>query len=189
MVRITAFGAFGTITDNPSIALARALDPDAVILEVAYDAVDEWVNGLDPADPTPILSLGVAAGRKRLTYEVMAHNRAGAHPDVRNMRKAETGTVEIGSGGYPSLGATFLAPEILKSFGRKITGARLSYDPGAYLCNYLHYRQLHRLPNTHVGFVHVVPFEQVPLEAQLMALRNILRLHAHHGAHISLRTH
>jgi pyrrolidone-carboxylate peptidase len=178
MIRITAFGAFGTIIDNPSIALARALDPNAVILEVAYEAVDEWVERLDPADPTPILSLGVAADRKRLTYEVLAHNRAGATPDVRNMCKAETGTVEIDPSGYPTLGATFLAPEILKSFARKVTGASLSFDPGTYLCNYLHYKQLQRLPKTRVGFVHVVPFEQVPLDAQLIQLKSVLRLYA-----------
>lgn len=176
MVRITAFGAFGTITDNPSIALARAVDPNAVILEVAYEAVDEWVESLDPGDPTPILSLGVAAGRKGLTYEVLAHNRAGSTPDVRKVSKAQSGSVAIVEGGYPVIGATFLSPEFLPAFGRRVLGAKLSYDPGSYLCNYVHYRQLERLPGTPVGFVHVAPFETVPMEEQLSQIERILRL-------------
>jgi len=187
MLRITGFGAFGTITDNPSIALARALDAEATILEVAYAAVDEWVQSLDPLDKTPILSLGVAAGRKRLAYEVLAHNRVGATPDVRDVRKAEIGTVEIIQGGFPSLGATFLSPADLSSFSRKVPGARLSYDPGSYLCNYVHYRQFQHLPTTPVGFVHVVPFETVPMEDQLLQIRRIIRLHAREDADVSRR--
>lgn len=177
MLRITAFGAFGEVLNNPSIDLAKALDPNATVLEVAYDAVDEWIQCLDPNDPTPILSLGVAAGRKRLSYEVLAHNRAGSTPDVRNVCKAESGTAPIVEGGHAVIGATFLSPEFLPVFGRKVPGAKLSYDPGTYLCNYLHYRQLQRLPNARVGFVHVVPFETVPMEEQLAQIERIIRLY------------
>ncbi len=187
MLRITAFGAFGEVLNNPSIDLAKAIDQNSTVLEVAYEAVDEWIQGLDPTDPTPILSLGVAAGRKRLSYEVLAHNQAGSTPDVRNVRKAEHGTVEILESGIPVLGATFLSAEFLPHFGRKVPGAKLSFDPGTYLCNYLHYRQLQRLPNARVGFVHVVPFETVPMEEQLAQIERIIRLHGGKVVDNSLR--
>ncbi len=177
MLRITAFGAFGEVLNNPSIDLAKALDRNATVLEVAYEAVDEWIQSLDPNDPTPILSLGVAAGRKRLSYEVLAHNRAGSTPDVRDVIKAGQGTVKSLDGGMPVLGSTFLSPGFLPFFGRKVPGAKLSFDPGTYLCNYLHYRQLQRLPNARVGFVHVVPFETVSIDEQLAQIERIIRLH------------
>jgi pyrrolidone-carboxylate peptidase len=49
-----------------------------------------------------------------------------------------------------------------------------SADAGCYLCNYLYYRALRRLPGKRVGFVHVPPLDVLPFEDQRRVLAGLI---------------
>ncbi|HLO99870.1 MAG TPA: hypothetical protein VK171_14845, partial [Fimbriimonas sp.] len=72
-------------------------------------------------------------------------------------------------GGPLTLGQTFLSPAQLLE-----CPLPLSFTPGNYLCNFLLYSLLWRMPTSRVGFVHVPLFETVPKETQLEQIRQLL---------------
>ncbi len=160
---VTGFGPFRGVEDNPSARLARDLDPEATILPVEWRAVADFLLRRQEAT---ILLLGVATSRAEPTYELFAHNAAGAEPDaagrVHPLR-------EIAPGAPRTLGATLLSPSQLPGLAM-----RPSFSPGDYLCNYALYLALLRSGARRVGFVHVAPFERCPREDQLEALRALV---------------
>ena len=169
---VTGFGAFGSVTDNPSAKLAESCGRPFQVLEVAYSAADEFLAGLSPDSFDRLLMLGVASGRDRLTPELFARNFIGPAKDVRGY--VVEGAIEEGA---PLLfESTLWTPDVVSEIVAYDPHTKISMDAGEYLCNYISYRALQRFPDKRVGFLHVPPVEKLPLEVQKVTLGRILGL-------------
>lgn len=166
---VTGFGAFGTVATNPTTVLAEECGQPHALLEVAWDAVDEFLASLNPDDFDSLLLMGVAAGRTEMCAELFARNHAGQAPDVRGVRRF--GLFDSAS---PNLLASSLwgAESVAHLTYHRVL--RPSYDAGSYLCNYIHYQALRRFPEKRVGFLHVPTFQDLAQEVQIERLGKIL---------------
>ncbi len=167
---VTGFGPFNGVPENPSAELARLSGQRFEVLEVSYEAAEQFVNRLDPSSFDHWLMLGVAASRKLLSMELFARNARGGE-DVRGV-KSES---EIEKGGPLLLEASLWKPDLvadlLQSDPDRI---QTSMDAGAYLCNFLSYVGLRRFPEKSLGFLHVVLPGEIPLEAQAAVVKRVL---------------
>jgi pyroglutamyl-peptidase len=163
---VTGFLAFGQFDVNPSSLLARSLDRRFELIEVSFAAVDEFVERLASDDGFDrLLMLGVAGDRGAIKIERCARNWIGDIPDVRGEIR---GPALIDPAGPDRLPLTPFEPAI----GCETLG--LSDDAGCYLCNYAYYRALRRLPHKRIAFIHVPPVERIPLDAQRVALIQLI---------------
>lgn len=167
---ITGFKAFGRVGQNPSETLALNSNRPHETLEVSYQAVDDFLAGLDGASFDRLLMLGVAAGRDHLSMELFARNVIGKTPDVRGF--APKGLID------PSapllLQSTLWTPERSAFIDVDVPRVRTSLDAGNYLCNYISFRALQRFPDKHVGFLHVPMPDKISLLEQQKDLAQIL---------------
>lgn len=163
---VTGFGPFRDIVDNPSSALARELCAEAVVLPVRYPTVERFAKDLAKNPPSAVLCLGLNAKAKDLRFEVYAHNRIGGETGSSGRKHTRTKVIPSGP---ETLGQTFLSPSQIKD-----CPIEFSYTPGDYLCNFLLYSLLWRLPSSRVGFIHIPLFETVSQAEQLAQLKAFL---------------
>lgn len=128
MIRLTGFGPFGDVLDNPSATLVRALAGRSI----AGHAVDarilpvRWSDGLDAAlaGPTPALLLGFGVAVSRDTVQVEAVGTR--HRERADIAGREPSDVD----GPERVAATVDVPRLAACLG-----ATVSHDAGSYLCN------------------------------------------------------
>ena len=165
---VTGFGPFLSVKDNPSSSLARACGRDYRILEVAYDAVDEFL-----ADPKLLVYDGLflmgVARRPHVSLEVQARNAASNTPDVHGVIRTPN---DLDQSLPSEIKGTLWTEEIILTASGDLLP---SQDAGNYLCNYIYYEALRRLPSLRVGFLHVAPFDEVSEQRQLVIVRGLLR--------------
>jgi pyrrolidone-carboxylate peptidase len=166
---VTGYGPFGDIKENPSAKLAEGCGRPFRILEVAFEAADDFLANLDPSTFDRLLMIGVAAGRKHVTPEVYGRNQIGRVKDVQGIERFGP----IDPKGDLLLLSTLWTPEVL---GDLLLDPRLhaSFDAGSYLCNFVTYRALSRFPEKAVGFLHVPKPEDMPLDIQAEVLQKVL---------------
>lgn len=167
---VTGFGSFPGVDDNPSAELARQSGEAHRILEVSYQAVEEFVRDLDPETFDRLLLIGVAASRDHLSLELFARNAYGRSLDVAG--HARRGRILPDS---PLLLPTTLfeaegSAQILAGEPR----IRFSLDAGGYLCNFIYYRCLAAFPDKRIGFLHIPMPERIGLDVQAGLLRRVL---------------
>lgn len=163
---VTGFGPFGNVVDNPSMRLALESGRTCQILEVAYAAVDQFLNELAPESFDLLIMLGVAGQAQKIRQETVGRNRIGSTPDVRGVVLGP-GAIDPNEGPQIALPSTVLPPTSLHW--------ELSTDAGDYLCNYLFFRALQRFNGKRVRFVHVPPFDVIPKEVQQSELHAFLK--------------
>jgi pyroglutamyl-peptidase len=165
---VTGFGPFQNVKDNPSAVLAGAVGVPFRIIEVSWDAVDEWIATREADQYGVILHLGYA-DRASMTPELIAHNFNGAMKDMRGASRHGP----INPSNRSILSSRLWTREMLEQIvdNRQV---RVSGDAGSYLCNYILYRTLESFPDPGVGFVHVPKFDVIPLERQVEVVRQIL---------------
>ena len=167
---VTGFLAFEGFDVNPSALLAEQSGRRFELIEVAYQAADEFVARLDPSTFDRWLILGVAGKSTRLRTENLARNVVGQRPDVRG--------IVLGPGKIDPAGPDTLPGTLFRSpiFATETSTRQPSNDAGKYLCNYIYFRALRRFEgmNKSIGFLHVPPLEQMPLDTQLRTVREIL---------------
>ncbi|RYG48250.1 hypothetical protein EON79_05035 [bacterium] len=166
---VTGFGAFGTVTDNPSAILARGCGRECRILEVSYAEAGRFLASTEARLADGLLMLGVAVKRTTITPELFARNHRGKHPDVRG----EAPFGEIEPGGPILLSATIWNQNDLADWTEHAL-VHPSLDAGTFLCNDISYRALRAFPDKPVGFLHVPPFEALHREEQEARLQKIL---------------
>lgn len=166
---LSAFTAFGRFAANPSAVLAERLGLPHRLLEVSYIAVDEFVNGLNPAAFDLALCLGVAGNSSGFRLETLARNRFDPIADVRGHVPAD-GVIDPTA--PPALPGTLWPADLLANPPR---GVVASDDAGGYLCNYLYFRMLQRFPMKRIGFLHVPPLEKMRLEEQANIARQMIQ--------------
>jgi pyroglutamyl-peptidase len=177
---VTGFGPFWDVQENPSAKLAEALGRPSQILDVCYDAVEDFIFHLDPESFDRLLLLGVAPGRTHLSAELFARNTYGVRPDIR-------GNERIGPIQQDQpllLGTTLFGEEALSEILVNDPHVRLSLDAGSYLCNFTYFKALVAFPSKQVGFLHVPSFEKIPFQDQLNSVTDVLEaLEARVGIH------
>lgn len=167
---VTGFGQFLSIKENPSSMLAQALDRPYHLLDVSYDAVEDFIFHLDPSSFDRLLLMGVAASRTHLTPELFARNIYGDAPDVRGVKRHGT----IQQADHLLLESTLFGCESLSEVLLADPHMRLSLNAGNYLCNFAYFKALTAFPCKQVGFLHVLPFEKIALEVQINSILQVL---------------
>jgi len=161
---VTGFGPFNGVEENPSAWLAERSNVSFQVLEVSFRAVDAFLQHLASTPHHRILLLGVH-GRARIQHqEMFARNLVGPHADV--LGETREGIME----GPPVVGSTLFRGK------PPVSGMKLTFDAGTYLCNYIYYQALLRLPDRQFGFLHVPRFELMPAERQLDNVRGLIAL-------------
>lgn len=167
-ILLTFFEPFGGETENAA-ALAAALLPDEidgrriVKLELpvtfgggASVAIKKAESMAEKGTaPAAVIGLGQAAGRSKVTPEMVGINlriaripdNAGAAPDHE----------PVVPGGPDALFATACPKEAAAAIKKAGLPGELSLSAGAYVCNELLYSLLYRFKNTstRAGFIHV----------------------------------
>jgi pyroglutamyl-peptidase len=167
---VTGFGPFLDVTDNPSAKLAEALDRPHKILEVSFQAAEDFLSGLDLGKFDRLLMIGVAQGRAHLCAELFARNSYGSVSDV--LGNVRSGVIEEGQ--PLLLESTLFSNEALAQVLVDRPHTRVSLDAGSYLCNFTYFKALTAIPQKQIGFLHVPPFEKVAFEEQMETVRDIL---------------
>jgi pyroglutamyl-peptidase len=166
-VLVTGFAPFGGHAENPSSAVARALDGvefegvrflALAPLPVRYaEAAELALTTARTLQADAVVALGLAAGTAYVRVERRALNRATApDPDGAGRVCADEDAVP---GGATSL-ATGLDTELIVSrLGAAGLACAPSDDAGGYVCNDLYYRLLAAASRgegpEHILFVHV----------------------------------
>lgn len=190
LVLATGFGRFHGVEDNPSKHLMAALGPLVAesplgahidlrtqVLEVSGLACARYAGDTHPelvlpsTRPVVVVHCGVAATRSNITLEARAVNVAdfGA-PDERGWQPRAQ---PIDAQGPAQLSCALDVGALAQALAADGFPVTRSDDAGEFVCNYLYYRSLRACqtaPHVCVVFVHVPPFEAVPLELQLYTL-------------------
>jgi pyrrolidone-carboxylate peptidase len=161
---VTGFLAFGRFDTNPSALLAQSCDRRHQLIEVAFEAVDEFLDHLNPLSFDRLLMLGVCGTSDRFRLECVARNIIGADPDVRLQIR---GPGPIDPSAPPTLNTTLWA-------SARVPAELIHHDAGCYLCNYAYFRALTRFPQKQVGFCHVPPMEVMAIDNQRDLLRQLI---------------
>jgi pyrrolidone-carboxylate peptidase len=166
---VSGFTAFGEIQDNPAAWLAERCGAPFALLPVSYARAEAWLTRLQDDPPARLLMLGVAANRPHFSLELFGWNAVGAGPDV------EGEVAEVWPSGPTYVNASLWTPTLAAKI--VVQGhAKLSGNPGDYLCNFMAYRAPFALPQTASGFLHVPGDAHMPRERMLQHLRAILAL-------------
>lgn len=182
-VLVTGFGPFAGVTDNPSAAVARALDGLVVgnatitgaVLPVTYaGAPAELARLVARHQPDLVICLGLAAGETGIRLETRARNRVTA-PTPDNDGACPTGQA-LEPGAPAELQSSLLLDHIARALKLAGVPCRTSQDAGGYVCNAVFYACL-RLGQSHGfrgGFIHLPDAAAMALPAQIAAIRSAI---------------
>ena len=181
---ITAFEPFGGDAINASASVLSAL-PDRIgdwmlhkaLLPVIFGAAGEQAIALAEAwKPEAILCLGQAGGRKQVTPEWIAVNLQYARiPDNAGNSPMDQPVVPEGPAAYFATLPVRAMAEAMEAAGFP---AAVSYTAGAYVCNDLFYRLLHRFRDTdiRVDFIHVPAVSELEPTLAALAVEQAIRI-------------
>ena len=141
-----------------------------LVLDVSFQAVDEFIEELQPNELDALLMIGVAPKAEKMKIELIARNVVSRTPDVRNEVHGPAPVSFTSSGSLA--GSLWRSPELFA----ETEDWEPSVDAGDYLCNFVYHRALSSYPDKRVGFLHVPPVESMPLDRQQDVLGRILEL-------------
>lgn len=165
-ILVTAFGSFPGAPVNPTMALTRllmrrhgrrlarlGLEIHTAVLPVVYDGAEARAAALiAKIGPQVVLHLGLAARRKRLSFEARARNRVNLlHPDAARRMSANRSVEKAGPFVRASRAPVARCVAAIAQRGATCTA---SIDAGDYLCNQTLYASLHTQAPL-VAFLHV----------------------------------
>ena len=155
-VLVAGFGPFDGVVDNPSAAIAEALDGCVyggvqvvgrempVSFRRSIDACRMWIDG---TGAVAVIGIGVALSRSEVSVEKRGQCPKGdGRLDVDHTACAPGGENEPEEV-WSTVDSARLAASI---------GAELSEDAGTYVCNHWLYRAVQEF-DIPVGFIHVPP--------------------------------
>ena len=111
--------------------------------------------------------LGLAESRKEVALEAIAVNVD--HSEDRSRRRWRRPIAQ----GPLALPTRLPIDRLYRRLRRARIPVRISHHAGTFICNHVFYLGLRTTPGP-CGFVHLPPFEAVPREEQLRAVRLIL---------------
>jgi pyroglutamyl-peptidase len=165
-ILLTGFEPFGESPINPSQELLRCF-PDFLLedtqIEKAILPVDkakapaDLLGHMHQTQPDAILSLGLAAGRPKISIERIAVN-------LMDFRMADNAGVKVTDqpiipGGPAAFFSTLPVRAMHKALQENEIPGELSLTAGAYLCNQIFYTMLHEIAvndlDIRAGFIHL----------------------------------
>jgi pyroglutamyl-peptidase len=178
---VTGFGAFGSVTANPTEQVARALDGmrladgrrivGAVLPVSAARAPGELDALLAAHDPVAVVLTGGDERAVQLKLETTAANQL-AFRIADNDGAVHQGRPVI-AGQAASLPSSLPLDTIERALLRAAVLHARSDDAGRYLCNQTFFHLRATRPDLAAGFIHVPPLETWPVEQTLAAIRLI----------------
>jgi pyroglutamyl-peptidase len=133
IVLVTGFGSFGDVRDNPSGALARALDGSIIagarvvgeVLDVSYArGLARLRASIQEHRPVLVLGFGVAMAREGVEVERWGRRQLGAREDVDGATPPDLGE-----------GPDRVEASVDPAWLAHLLGGSVSEDAGTYLCN------------------------------------------------------
>ncbi len=173
---LTGFVPFLEYPVNPSQQIAEALNKEQIgeyqvigkVLPVEFaSSAQVLLQAFADIQPDAVISMGVAAGRDRITPERIAINCNDGEADNSGIRKEDSPIVEGGPAGYFS---TLPIRRMVNRSKEHGIPAEISDTAGTYLCNNVMYHILHHLHQSnrqhHVpaGFIHLPASHELAIQ-------------------------
>ncbi|HEX7065785.1 MAG TPA: pyroglutamyl-peptidase I [Bacillales bacterium] len=171
---LTGFEGFLKFSENPTEKIVQELDGEKIgdfhvygrVLPVEFQRTFRELSRHDKAiSPDVVLSLGLAAGRNRITPERVAINCNDGVADNKGNQPQDERIAEDGPDAYFSTLPIRQFVDVLKEEGFP---AGISNTAGTYLCNNVMYSMLHKIHienrKTRSGFVHIPASHELALE-------------------------
>lgn len=171
---LTGFEPFLEYTVNPTMRIAEKLDGEQIggyriisrILPVDFNHSGELiVQWIDELKPDAVVSLGLAAGRYKITPERVALNVKDGDADNEGYQPIDEPISAQGPDAYLS---TLPVRKMTKALIQAGLPAEISNTAGAYLCNNIMYEGLHyaavNKPQMFSGFIHIPADHQLAIE-------------------------
>lgn len=171
---LTGFEPFLDYTLNPTMRIAEKLDAEQIggyriisrILPVDFnrsgDLIVQWIEELKP---DAVVSLGLAAGRYKITPERVALNAKDGDADNEGYQPVDEPISAQGPDAYLS---TLPVRKMTQDLIQEGLPAEISNTAGAYLCNNIMYEGLHyaalNKPDMLSGFIHIPADHQLAIE-------------------------
>lgn len=181
---VTGFGAFESVQENPSGALARALDRDSGVrgieLPVTFrgstQAWDAALEALQPRRPAALLSMGVHPGASFRLEHRAGPSLTSDRPDTAG--ESGSALADAMGGGPGDLETSLDLPDLERALraGGWQGEVEHSRDAGGYVCERIYRHVLVRGAELGVPglFLHVPPLSVAPLEQQLAPVRALV---------------
>ncbi|WP_420480323.1 pyroglutamyl-peptidase I [Geobacillus genomosp. 3] len=116
-------------------------------------------------EPDAVISLGLAAGRTKITPERVAINCQDGGPDNRGIKVQDESIVEGGPAAYFS---TLPIRQFVNALNEQGYPAQISNTAGTYLCNHVMYSVLHKVSSeslsVQAGFVHLPASHELAIQ-------------------------
>jgi pyroglutamyl-peptidase len=163
---LTGFEPFLDHPINPTQEVVQALDKKTIgefeiigrILPVVFeDAGEKILQLIEETQPDAVISLGLSAGRTKITPERVAINCRDGAVDNSGKRWEDAPIEEEGDVAYFS---SLPIREMVNKMKKEQLPAEISNTAGTYVCNNVMYKTLYYLNkqgSTHIpaGFIHI----------------------------------
>lgn len=171
---ITGFEPFLDYTVNPTMKIVEELDGTTIgdyrivgkIMPVDFNASGAaLLNFLAEENPDAVVSLGLAAGRYKITPERIAINVKDGAADNEGNKPIDEPIRKDGEAAYLS---TLPVRKMVDSLLANGLPADISNTAGAYLCNNVMYEGLHFAkmykPELPTGFIHIPASHELAIQ-------------------------
>src|SRR5690625_633863 len=171
---LTGFEPFLNYPVNPTMDIVKELDGETInnyeivgkILTVDFAKSGEQIlKEIKNVQPDAVISLGLAAGRDRITPERIAINCNDGPKDNRGYQPNGERIFDNGPDGYFS---TLPIQRIVETLRIKGLPAKISNTAGTYLCNNIMYHGLHYFSEHKLavpsGFIHLPASHQLAVD-------------------------
>ena len=197
---LTGFGAFGTITNNPTMEIINEIDisplkelegytvnlKDKEVVQVDIDSVNSALDRIHEAiDPHTedgshnlIVHLGVNSAATEVRLEKQAVNCNDFRiPDAQGNQPCNEMIDKCEKLDH-CYECKIDIPTMCKTLADGTHSCSESTDAGRYICNYTYYcslREFAEFDNTHVIFIHVPQFETQSKDKQIACILDFIK--------------
>jgi len=171
---LTGFEPFLDFTVNPTMKIVEELDGELIggyeiigkIMPVDFSASGEMLlDFIAEENPDAVISLGLAAGRYKITPERIAINVKDGAADNEGNKPVDEPIREEGEPAYLS---ALPIRKMVDSLLANGLPAEISNTAGAYLCNNVMYEGLHyaktNKPELKTGFIHIPASHELAIQ-------------------------
>ncbi|MFM7889103.1 MAG: pyroglutamyl-peptidase I [Actinomycetota bacterium] len=159
-VLLTGFGPFHKSMLNPSQEIIRRISHRSLVakevLPVTFgEASQKLISLIDQHEPTVVIALGQAEGRKEITPERIAINLDDARiPDNAGNSPKERAIL---AGGPDAYFTTLPITSLVEKLNENGIPASISLSAGTFVCNHIFYAMQHHCAGKAIksGFIHL----------------------------------
>ncbi|MCH1625170.1 pyroglutamyl-peptidase I [Fredinandcohnia quinoae] len=171
---LTGFEPFLDFPINPTEEIVKRIDGSTIgnyqiigrLLPVDFsESAKQILNLIDEVKPDVVISLGLAAGRSKITPERIAINCCDGAADNKGIKLEDSPIEDNGPVGYFS---TLPIRKFVNTLNENGLPATISNSAGTYLCNNVMYSTLHKIEqeslSIQAGFIHIPASHQLAIK-------------------------